>query len=75
MNKPKQIVIYAKDMDGNKVKKYETEMVYIAFQSEVGCTLEFTMKGMTLSMQKKLKMQHSLQGGLDISKMPSNFEE
>lgn len=56
VSKPKQIVIHAKDMEGNKLKKFEQEMVFISFSSEVGCTLELTVRGISIQMQKKLKL-------------------
>ena len=39
MNKPKTIVVPSRDENGRVLKSYEHQMVYIAFVSEVGCSL------------------------------------
>lgn len=45
LNKPQSVVIVAKDSEGRRIPQYEHSFVYVAFYSEVGCSLELTLRG------------------------------
>ena len=53
IDKPTYFLIHSTDLNGKKLKSFEQEFVYISFQSQIGCTLEITLKAVTLDNKRK----------------------
>ena len=74
LNKPKQIIIWAKDSQGRKLKKFEHPIVYISFSSQAGCTLQLNLKAVSTLPNISSKQTAAVAGAagpVDADKLPN----